>query len=159
MSVHAVAHRVGADAAVRRLLDQIDELDRVLLARLWAAQPQSQRALAGRLGVHNASVYRNQPRAQARLAELLADPVHQEVGYYASGLGRRLGPYAPEDAVATELNRIDVDPASESAQALLYLAGPLRAPRSMVREHDNLRAAPSRGRRRRRVRPLSGPVQ
>ncbi|MDT5281859.1 MAG: hypothetical protein QOJ20_3054, partial [Mycobacterium sp.] len=120
----AVAGRVGADAAVRRLLRELDEFDHELLARLWAAQPEPQRSLAARLGVNIASVYRNQPRAQARLAELLAEPVHQEVGEYVGSLGRRLGPYAPQDAVSTELHRLDVDPASESAQVLLYLAGP-----------------------------------
>ena len=69
-------------------------------------------------------MYRNQPRAQARLAELVAEPAHQEVREYVGSLSRRLGPYAPEDAVATELHRLDVDPASESAHVLLYLAGP-----------------------------------
>ena len=109
---------------MRRLLGELDEFDYELLARLWAAQPEPQRALAARLGVNIASVYRNQPRAQARLAELLAEPAHQEVREYVGSLSRRLGPYAPEDAVATELHRLDVDPASESAQVLLYLAGP-----------------------------------
>ena len=120
----AVAERVGADAAVRRLVGDLDEFDDELLARLWAAEPEPQRALAARLGINIASVYRNQPRAQARLAELLADPGHQEVGEYVGSMAHRLGPYAPEAAVTTELHRIDVDPASESAQVLLYLAGP-----------------------------------
>lgn len=120
----AGAERVGADSAVRRLVGELDEFDYELLARLWAADLEPQRALAARLGINIASVYRNQPRAQARLAELLAAPAHQEVGEYVGSLGRRLGPYAPQDAVATELHRIDVDPASESAQVLLYLAGP-----------------------------------
>jgi hypothetical protein len=120
----AVAERVGADAAVRRLVGDLDEFDHELLARLWAAEPEPQRALAARLGINIASVYRNQPRAQARLAELLADPGHQEVGEYVGSMAHRLGPYAPEAAVTTELHRIDVDPASESAQVLLYLAGP-----------------------------------
>jgi hypothetical protein len=106
---------------VRRLLDQLDHRDHELLARLWAAQPEPQRALAARLGVNIASVYRNQPRAQARLAELLADPVHQEVGEYVGSLGRRLGPYAPQDAVSTELHRIDVDPGEKgTGQGMIY---------------------------------------
>ena len=70
----AVAERVGADAAVRRLVGDLDEFDHELLARLWAAEPEPQRALAARLGINIASVYRNQPRAQARLAELVAEP-------------------------------------------------------------------------------------
>jgi hypothetical protein len=119
-----VADRVGADAAVRRLLDQVDDRDRALLARLWAGQGESQRALAARLGVNIASIYRNQPRAQARLAELVAEPTHQEVRECASSLARGLGPYTTAAAVDTELNRLGVDVASESALVLLYLAGP-----------------------------------
>jgi hypothetical protein len=119
-----VADRVGAEAAVRRLLDRVDERDRVLLARLWSGQLESQRALAARLGVNVSSVHRNQPRAQARLAELVAEPAHQEVRECASSLGHRLGPYTAEGAVAAELSRLGVHAGSESAQVLLYLAGP-----------------------------------
>jgi hypothetical protein len=120
-----VADPVGATAAVRRLLDQLDTRNRSLLAaRLWAARPEPQHALAARLGVSSAWVRRNQPRAQARLAELLADPVHHEVGEHANGLRGRLGPLAPQDAVAAELRRPDVDPSSETARVLLYIAGP-----------------------------------
>ena len=84
----------------------------------------TQRVVADRLGVHSVSVQRNQPRAEARLAELVADPVHHEVGEYAVALRGRLGPYVPEDVVASELRRLDVDPSGEAAQVLLYLAGP-----------------------------------
>ena len=35
-----------------------------------------------------------------------------------------LGPYVPADIVDAELRRLDVDPASETARVLLYLAGP-----------------------------------
>ena len=48
----ALADRVGANAAARGLLNQLDERDHELLARLWAAQPQPQRALAERLYLH-----------------------------------------------------------------------------------------------------------
>ena len=121
----AAGSRVGAVAAVRRLLDQLGERDRVILsARVWAARPQSQRIVAERLAVHSVSVQRNQPRAEARLAEMVADPVHHEVGEYAVALRGRLGPYVPEDVVASELRRLDVDPSGETAQVLLYLAGP-----------------------------------
>jgi hypothetical protein len=44
----AVADRVGADAAVRRLVGELDAFDHALLARLWAAEPEPQRALAAR---------------------------------------------------------------------------------------------------------------
>jgi hypothetical protein len=97
----ATRGRVGATKAVRRLVAQLDERDRLLLsARLWAPHPQTQRTLAHRLGVDNAWVQRNQPRAEARLADLVADPAHREVSEYAIELGRRLGPL-----VAAELRR------------------------------------------------------
>jgi hypothetical protein len=118
------AGRVGAPAAVRRLVDRVDGRDHALLARLWAGQDESQRALATRLGVNIASIYRNQPRAQARFAELVAEPIHQEVRECARSLARRLGPYTTAAAVDTELNRVGVDVAGESALVLLYLAGP-----------------------------------
>jgi hypothetical protein len=80
----AAAGGVGAEAAIARLLGQLDDFDRAILsARVWAPHPQSQRVLAERLGVNPVSVQRNQPRAQARFAELLADPAHQEVSAHA----------------------------------------------------------------------------
>lgn len=113
----AAGRRVGAVAAVARLLDQLGELDRAILsARVWAAQPQSTYALAERLGVHSVRIQRNQPRAEARLAELLADPVHHEVGEYADMLRGRLGPYVPTGVVAAELGRLEVDPSTETAR-------------------------------------------
>jgi hypothetical protein len=120
----ATHRRVGA-TKVQRLVSQIDERDRLLLsARLWAPHPQTQRTLAHRLGVHNAWVQRNQPRAQARLADLVADPAHREVSDYAIELGRRLGPLVPQDVVAAQLCRLEVNPSSDPAQVRLYLAGP-----------------------------------
>ena len=86
--------------------------------------PQSQRVLAERLGVHPVSVQRNQPRAQARFAELLADPAHQEVSAHATELGQRLGPYVPADILDVELRRLGVDPSGQAAQLLLHVAGP-----------------------------------
>ena len=121
----AAAGRVGAEAAVARLLGQLDDFDRAILsARVWAAHPQSQRVLAERLGVNPVSVQRNQPRARARFAELLADPAHQEVSAHATELGRRLGPYLPADVLDVELRRLGVDPSGQAAQVLLHLAGP-----------------------------------
>ena len=115
----------GALAAVRRLLDDLDERDRVMVAAgLWPPRPLPQGAVAQRLGVAKKWVNRNQPRAVAKFAELLADPVHQELGEHAAKLGRLLGPYVPRDVVVAELRRLDVDPAGEAARVLLHLAGP-----------------------------------
>jgi hypothetical protein len=119
------AGKVGAEAAVARLLGQLDDFDRAILsARVWAPHPQSQRVLAERLGVNPVSVQRNQPRAQARFAELLADPAHQEVSAHATELGRRLGPYLPADVLDVELRRLGVNPSGQAAQVLLHLTGP-----------------------------------
>jgi hypothetical protein len=74
--------------------------------------------------VNPVSVQRNQPRAQARFAELLADPAHQEVSAHATELGRRLGPYLPADVLDVELRRLGVDPSGQAAEVLLHLAGP-----------------------------------
>ncbi|MDV3133318.1 hypothetical protein [Mycobacterium sp. 29Ha] len=121
----AAGRPVGAVAAVQRLLDQFDDLDRAILSgRVWAARPQTTYAIAERLGVASVRIQRNQPRAQARLAELLAEPAHEEVAEHAELLRDRLGPYVPADVVDAELCRLDVDPSSETAQVLLYLAGP-----------------------------------
>jgi hypothetical protein len=117
--------RVGVAAAVRRLLDELDARDRVMLsARVWTSRPLPQGTVAHRLGVAKVWVHRHQPRAEARFEELLADPVHHEVSEHAAALGRRLGPYLPADVVVAELSRLDVDPDSEAAQVLLHLAGP-----------------------------------
>ena len=121
----ADAGSVGAEAAVARLVGQLDDFDReILSARVWAPRPQSQRVLAERLGVHPVSVQRNQTRAQARFAELLANPAHREVSEHAAEIGRRLGPYLPANVVDVELRRLDIDPSSQTAQVLLHVAGP-----------------------------------
>jgi hypothetical protein len=117
--------RVGSAAAVARLLDELDARDRVMVsARLWAQPPLPQAGVAQRLGVTKAWVNRNQPRATAKFAELLADPTHREVSEHAAELARRLGPYTPADALAAELRRLDLDPDSETAYVVLHLAGP-----------------------------------
>jgi hypothetical protein len=74
--------------------------------------------------VHPVRLQRNQPRAEARLAELLADPAHQEVSEHAVELRRRLGPYLPADVVDVELRRLGADASSQTAQVLMYVAGP-----------------------------------
>ncbi|MCW2651666.1 MAG: hypothetical protein JWR32_2642 [Mycobacterium sp.] len=121
----ASSTRLGPAAAVRRLLDKLDTRDRLILsARLWAVRPESQPALAERLSVNRVTIQRNQPRAVARFAELVADPAHHEVTEYVDTLRRQLGPYAPLDVAAKELRRLHVDPSSQTAQVLLHLAGP-----------------------------------
>jgi hypothetical protein len=141
------AGKVGATAAVARLIGQLDDFDRTILsARVWANQPQSQRVVAERLGVNPVSVQRNQSRAQARFAELLADPAHQEVSERATELGRRLGPYLPGDVLDVELRRLGVAPSSQAAQLLLHLAGPYVArgqwfENTATRSHTRVAAA------------------
>lgn len=119
------AGRVGADAAVTRLVDQLDDFDReILAAQVWALDPIPQHAVADRLGVHAASVGRNLPRARARFAELLNDPAHQEVGEHADEMRRRLGPYLPATTADLELRRLGLDPTGQAAAVLLHIAGP-----------------------------------
>ncbi|MBU8834206.1 hypothetical protein [Mycolicibacterium goodii] len=119
------AGRVGPDAAVARLLGQLDDFDReILSAQVWALDPAPQHVVAQRLGVHAASVSRNLRRARARFAELLADPAHQEVGEHADQVRQRLGPYVPVEAVDLDLRRLGVEPASKTAEVLLHVAGP-----------------------------------
>lgn len=116
---------VGADAAVARLLGELDDFDREMLAgQVWAPAPVSQRVLAERLGVNPVSISRNLPRARARFAELLADPAHHEVGEHADHIRQRLGPYLPVDAAELEMRRLGVDPAGQTAAVLLHIAGP-----------------------------------
>lgn len=74
--------------------------------------------------MHPVSLQRNQSRAQARFAELLADPAHQEVGEHAAELGRRLGPYLPADVLDIELHRRGIKPSTQTAHVLLHVAGP-----------------------------------
>lgn len=117
--------RVAPEVAVARLLDELGQRDRILLsARVWTDQPRSLTAVAEQLGLSPSSVQRIQPRALARFAELIADPVHFTIARWAAELGDSLGLYAPTRFVNDRLHRIGVDPESESARVLLYLAGP-----------------------------------
>lgn len=119
------AGKVGAEAAVARLVGQLDDFDRAILAaQVWPLEPMPQRLVAERIGVHPASVRRNLPRARARFAELLHDPAHHEVSEHAHELCRRLGPYLPSEVVDVELRRLRLDPSSQTARVLLHVAGP-----------------------------------
>lgn len=117
--------RVGARAAVQRLLDDLDDRDRaIVMDRVFTQRPLTQGDVAERHGMNKAWVHRHEPRSRTRLAEMLADQVHREILDHAEELSRRLGPYVPGDAVAAELRRLDVDPDGEIADVLLHLAGP-----------------------------------
>jgi hypothetical protein len=119
------AGKVGAEAAVARLIGQLDDFDRAILTALeWALDPVSKRVVAERLGVHPVSVQRNLPRAQARFAELLADPAHQEIVELADEMRCRLGPYVPADVVGVELRRLGIEPSGQTVEVLLHVAGP-----------------------------------
>jgi hypothetical protein len=75
------AGRVGAEAAVARLVGELDDFDREILAgQAWTLDPVSQHVLAERLGVNPVSVSRNLPRARARFAELVTDPARDSSG-------------------------------------------------------------------------------
>ena len=131
VSVHrdtVATGKVGATAAVTRMVKQLNDFDqKILSAHVWARDPTPRRVLAVQLGVHQASVTRNIPRARARFAELMADPAHHEVTEHAQALRRRLGPYLPAEVLDVELRRLGLDPSGQTAQVLLYVAGPYAA--------------------------------
>lgn len=131
VAVHrAVEARAGDPAAaVEALVARLDDYDRVVLAtRVWPRSPNPRAAFvaAERLGVSDTSVRRNQARAAARFAELLGESVHQDVRDLAEDLHRRFGPYVPIDVVDAVLTDLGVDPVSQVAEVLLYVAGPYR---------------------------------
>lgn len=123
--VPVVVERVGAAEATGRLLDELDEADRVMLGgRIWGLQPRTKQDIGEQLGVPGVWVSRHLTRAQAKFAELLADPVHREVAEHAGELSERLGPYESAETVTTELQRLGVGLSSEAGQVMLHLAGP-----------------------------------
>ena len=124
----ADAGKVGVQAAVTRLVAQLDRVDREILAGLvWPIEPRPTAEVAEILDVHPISVRRKIPRASARFDELLADPAHLEVAEHASELGSQLGPYVPVDVVDLELRRLGIAPDSQAARILLHVAGPYAA--------------------------------
>lgn len=123
--VPVVVERVGAAVATGRLLDELDESDRMMLGgRVWGLQPRTKQDIGKQLGVPAVWVSRHLPRAQAKFAELLAVPAHREVAERAGELGERLGPYESAETVTTELQRLGVELSSEAGQVMLHLAGP-----------------------------------
>jgi hypothetical protein len=114
-----------AAAATRRLLDRLTGYDyTVLTARGWALQPQTVRVTATELGVAPVNVQRNQPRADRRFRELVADPAHGAVVDYAEQLRRRLGPLTRQHTAERALKDLGLDLATDAGQMLLHLAGP-----------------------------------
>ncbi|MCH9737052.1 MAG: winged helix-turn-helix domain-containing protein [Actinomycetia bacterium] len=121
----AAAGSVGAEVAVARLTERLNNLDRALLSGLvWVPDPPSWREVTQRLRVPLARVPRHLRRARARFDELLADPTHDEVHHHADRLRQRLGPYLPASVLEDELRRLGVQPATDTAALLLHLAGP-----------------------------------
>jgi hypothetical protein len=116
-------HRDAATAA-SRLLACLTERDRRILAtRMWARHPLTQLELASQLGVNGTWIWRNQPRVEARFAELCASPLHQQVFDYAKDLQREIGPIAREHTITAALEKLGLDENSEASNLLLYLAG------------------------------------
>ena len=143
------AGKVGAEAAVARLIGQLDDFDRAILsARLWAPTRSRNgyslsdlactrsRCSATCLGRKHVSLNCSQIRRIRRSAST------------RPSCGRRLGPYLPADVVDVELRRLGMDPSGQTAEVLLHVAGPYRRSRPVGREHAQ------RGATRRR-RPLS----
>lgn len=121
----AIARQDSAEHAVAAVLERLTDFDRALLAgRRWSCPPVRTAALAGELGVGEATLSRNLPRADRRLAELLNDPLHSAVRSYATRLAEQLGPLLPDDLVEATLRGMRIDPASQTARFLLYVAGP-----------------------------------
>lgn len=125
MRARSAGERVGAAACVGHLLARLDDRDVVMLRmRSWSTPPTSRPIVAEHLGTYTGWVQRHEPKARARFAALLQDPVHAEVGEHAAALRQRLGISAPQEDVVDELLRLGLDPASQEAQVLLHLAGP-----------------------------------
>jgi len=116
---------VDAAAATRRLLDRLTDYDHTVLStRGWALHPQTIRVTASQLGVAPVNVQRNQPRADRRFRELLADPAHAAVVDVAEDLRRRLGPLTRKHTAEQELKDLGLDLATDAGEMLLHLAGP-----------------------------------
>ncbi|MBX7451903.1 hypothetical protein GR927_28265 [Mycolicibacterium sp. 3033] len=123
----AIARQDSAEQAVTAVLGRLTDFDRALLeGRRWCYPPVLTATLAEELGVAGATLSRNLPRAERRLAELLNDPLHSAVCDYATRLAKQLGPLLPDDLVEATLRGLRIDPAGQTAQFLLYVAGPYR---------------------------------
>ncbi len=116
---------LDAATAIHRLLDRLTDYDHKLLsARGWALNPQTIPVTARQLGVAPVNVQRNQPRADRRFRELLADPTHAAVVEVAEDLRHRLGPLTHQHTAERALNDLGLDLTTDAGQLLLHLAGP-----------------------------------
>lgn len=116
---------LDAATAIRKLLDRLTDYDHKLLsARGWALHPQTIPVTARQLGMAQVNVQRNQPRADRRFRELLADPTHATVIDYAEDLRQRLGPLTRTHTAEQALNDLGLDLTTDAGQLLLHLAGP-----------------------------------
>lgn len=119
--------QASATDGVNRLLECLDGRDRkVLLAREWAPAKVTQECLSAELGVHPTWLWRNESRIRSRFAERLGEQAHSQVRQFAEDLGGRLGVYVPRSNVESEIRRFGVEPTTEAAWLLLYVAGPYR---------------------------------
>lgn len=119
--------QASATDGVNRLLECLDGRDRkVLLAREWAPVKVTQECLSAELGVHPTWLWRNESRIRSRFAERLGEQAHSQVRLFAEDLGGRLGVYVPRSNVESEIRRFGVEPTTEAAWLLLYVAGPYR---------------------------------
>lgn len=113
--------------AIDRLLTDLGERDRkVLCGREWGLEQVTQERLAAELNVSPTWLWRNEGRIRSRFAELLNEPSQGQIRQSADELGRRLGIYVPGATVASEIRQLALDPTSEAAKVLLYLAGPYK---------------------------------
>lgn len=135
---------VDAATAIRRLLDRLTDYDHKLMsARGWALHPQTIPVTARQIGVTRVNVQRNQPRADRRFRELLANPAHAAVVDYAKQLRHQLGPLTRAHTAERALKDLGLDLATDAGQLLLHLAGPY-SPRDTWLEDtaaEGLRAA------------------
>lgn len=116
-----------AQAAVHRLMNRLDDYDRVLLsARGWALRPSTIPVTAARLDVSRNSVIRNQPRVRARLTELLGRPEHAEIVHAAAYFRQRFGPIIRERDVRAVFADLGLDLDADAGQLLLHVTGPYR---------------------------------
>jgi len=110
-----------------RLVAGIGERDHhVLRARAWGSTQVTQERLAEELGVHPTWLWRNESRIRSRFAELLSEPGHFRIRQSADELRRRLGIYVPRETVESEIQQLGLEPTSEAARLLLYVAGPYK---------------------------------
>lgn len=131
-------------AAVGELLACLPERDRIILARrVWAREPLAKKDVATQLGTNGTWISRHQPRAEARFAELCADPEHRRVVDQAEPLRRRLGPVTSEHHIGSALNALGIDANSEGGAMLVHLAGPYtnHGPWAVHQPGDGLAAA------------------